>query len=270
MKKLINDPTTSSSEALRGIEAAHPDLRVDHQNKIIYRGDAPEPGKVGLISGGGSGHEPLHGGFVGARHARRRLRRRGVHLAGARPDAGGDQGRRRRRRRAAHREELHRRRDELRDGRRAGRRRDRRPRSCRWSPTTTSPCRTAPGRPGAAASASRCCWRRSPAPRPSRAASLDAGRRRRPEGQRQRPQHGRGADLAARCPAAGKPTFDLAEDEMEIGVGIHGEPGRRAGAAGARAARSPRCWSSRSWPTCRLHRRRPASSPSSTAWAARR
>jgi dihydroxyacetone kinase-like protein len=66
MKKLINDPADVVSEALLGIEAAHPDLRVDHQHKIVYRGDSPRPGKVGLISGGGSGHEPLHGGFVGA------------------------------------------------------------------------------------------------------------------------------------------------------------------------------------------------------------
>ena len=65
MKKLINDPADVVSEALLGIEAAHADLRVDHAQKIICRGDAPRPGKVGLISGGGSGHEPLHGGFVG-------------------------------------------------------------------------------------------------------------------------------------------------------------------------------------------------------------
>jgi len=65
MKKLINDPADVVSDALRGIAAAHPELRVDHQNKIIYRGDAPVHGKVALISGGGSGHEPLHGGFVG-------------------------------------------------------------------------------------------------------------------------------------------------------------------------------------------------------------
>jgi phosphoenolpyruvate---glycerone phosphotransferase subunit DhaK len=65
MKKLINDPADVVTEALLGIEAAHPDLRVDHPNKIIYRGDPPRPGKVGLVSGGGSGHEPLHGGFVG-------------------------------------------------------------------------------------------------------------------------------------------------------------------------------------------------------------
>src|SRR5689334_8228306 len=65
MKKLINDPQNVVAEALLGIEAAHPDLNVDHQHKIIYRGDAPRRGKVGLVSGGGSGHEPLHGGFVG-------------------------------------------------------------------------------------------------------------------------------------------------------------------------------------------------------------
>jgi phosphoenolpyruvate---glycerone phosphotransferase subunit DhaK len=65
MKKLINDPNDVVLEALRGIEAAHPDLRVDYENKVVYRGAAPKKGKVGIISGGGSGHEPLHGGFVG-------------------------------------------------------------------------------------------------------------------------------------------------------------------------------------------------------------
>ena len=65
MKKLINDPADVVSEALLGIAAAHPDLRVDHEHKIVYRRSGPVPGKVGLVSGGGSGHEPLHGGFVG-------------------------------------------------------------------------------------------------------------------------------------------------------------------------------------------------------------
>jgi dihydroxyacetone kinase-like protein len=65
MKKLINDPSTVVADALKGIEAAHPELRIDHEQKVIWRGDAPVPGKVGLVSGGGSGHEPLHGGFVG-------------------------------------------------------------------------------------------------------------------------------------------------------------------------------------------------------------
>lgn len=65
MKKLINDPADVVAEALRGVELAHPQLRVDHENKVVFRGDAPVRGKVGLVSGGGSGHEPLHGGFVG-------------------------------------------------------------------------------------------------------------------------------------------------------------------------------------------------------------
>jgi dihydroxyacetone kinase-like protein len=65
MKKLINDPSDVVAEALAGLAAAHPEIRVDLQNKIVYRADTPVAGKVGLVSGGGSGHEPLHGGFVG-------------------------------------------------------------------------------------------------------------------------------------------------------------------------------------------------------------
>jgi len=65
MKKLINTPETVVSDALLGMAAAHPELAVDHEHKIIYRAEATRPGKVALISGGGSGHEPLHGGFVG-------------------------------------------------------------------------------------------------------------------------------------------------------------------------------------------------------------
>src|SRR4029079_11722338 len=65
MKKLINQPTTVVTDALAGMRAAHPELRVDHEHKVIYRANSPITGKVGLISGGGSGHEPLHGGFGG-------------------------------------------------------------------------------------------------------------------------------------------------------------------------------------------------------------
>jgi phosphoenolpyruvate---glycerone phosphotransferase subunit DhaK len=65
MKKLINDPKNVVAEALLGIEVARPEVRVDHANRIVYRREAAEAGKVGLVSGGGSGHEPLHGGFVG-------------------------------------------------------------------------------------------------------------------------------------------------------------------------------------------------------------
>ena len=65
MKKLINAPENVVAEALRGMAAAHPDLAVDHENRVISRAGGPTQGKVGVISGGGSGHEPLHGGFVG-------------------------------------------------------------------------------------------------------------------------------------------------------------------------------------------------------------
>src|SRR5437879_339881 len=66
MKKLINATEDVVKEALAGMEALHPELlRVDYANQIIVRADAPVQGKVGVISGGGSGHEPMHGGFVG-------------------------------------------------------------------------------------------------------------------------------------------------------------------------------------------------------------
>src|SRR6202047_4558576 len=66
MKKLINATEDVVKEALAGMEALHPELlRVDYENQIIVRADAPIQGKVGVISGGGSGHEPMHGGFVG-------------------------------------------------------------------------------------------------------------------------------------------------------------------------------------------------------------
>ena len=65
MKKLINRPEDVLADALKGIDAAHPELRVDHQHRVIYRARPKPDGKVALISGGGSGHEPLHGGFVG-------------------------------------------------------------------------------------------------------------------------------------------------------------------------------------------------------------
>src|SRR4051794_12919254 len=65
MNKLINSPDDVVTDALRGMAAAHPELRIDIENRVVFRGDAPVQGKVGLVSGGGSGHEPLHGGFVG-------------------------------------------------------------------------------------------------------------------------------------------------------------------------------------------------------------
>ena len=65
MKKLINSVDSVVTDALAGVAAAHPSLSVDLENKVITRAAGPRAGKVGLVSGGGSGHEPLHGGFVG-------------------------------------------------------------------------------------------------------------------------------------------------------------------------------------------------------------
>ena len=66
MKKLINDPNAVVADALSGLAAAHPGLLyVSHVPAYVRRADAPIAGKVALVSGGGSGHEPLHTGYVG-------------------------------------------------------------------------------------------------------------------------------------------------------------------------------------------------------------
>jgi dihydroxyacetone kinase-like protein len=65
MKKLINSPDAVVDEALAGMTAAHGDLLKVIEPNVVVRADAPRSGKVGIISGGGSGHEPMHGGFVG-------------------------------------------------------------------------------------------------------------------------------------------------------------------------------------------------------------
>lgn len=66
MKKIINDPSTLVTESLQGLALAHADLvSVRTEPAVVSRVDAPVTGKVALVSGGGSGHEPLHGGFVG-------------------------------------------------------------------------------------------------------------------------------------------------------------------------------------------------------------
>ncbi|MDY0816125.1 dihydroxyacetone kinase subunit DhaK [Kitasatospora purpeofusca] len=65
MKKLINTAETVLEDALAGVAAAHPELAVDLAARVITRAVRPPAPKVALVSGGGSGHEPLHGGFVG-------------------------------------------------------------------------------------------------------------------------------------------------------------------------------------------------------------
>lgn len=66
MKKLINSPESVVKDELAGMALAHADLiKVHYDPDFVVRADAPVAGKVGVISGGGSGHEPMHGGFVG-------------------------------------------------------------------------------------------------------------------------------------------------------------------------------------------------------------
>ncbi|MDK2801015.1 MAG: phosphoenolpyruvate---glycerone phosphotransferase subunit DhaK [Clostridiales bacterium] len=65
MKKIINTPDTVVEDMIAGMVAAHPNLRVLDKTQVLVRSDAPIKDKVGLISGGGSGHEPAHAGYVG-------------------------------------------------------------------------------------------------------------------------------------------------------------------------------------------------------------
>ena len=66
MKKLINDPEAVVDEMLEGMLAAYPgELRRLDDTEVLVGADAPVSGKVGIVSGGGSGHEPTHAGFIG-------------------------------------------------------------------------------------------------------------------------------------------------------------------------------------------------------------
>jgi phosphoenolpyruvate---glycerone phosphotransferase subunit DhaK len=65
VKKLINAAEDVLAESLIGLAAAHPELTVDHEHRVVYRAEPKAHGTVAILSGGGSGHEPLHGGFVG-------------------------------------------------------------------------------------------------------------------------------------------------------------------------------------------------------------
>ncbi|MDI2130263.1 dihydroxyacetone kinase subunit DhaK [Yinghuangia seranimata] len=65
MKKLLNDPESAVADALAGLAASRPELMVDQEHRVVTRRAGVRPGKVGLVSGGGSGHEPLHSGYVG-------------------------------------------------------------------------------------------------------------------------------------------------------------------------------------------------------------
>ena len=122
MKKLINSVDTVLSESLDGLVAAHSDiLALDEEHRFVRR-RRPKSGKVVLISGGGSGHEPLHAGLVG--HGMLDAACPGQVFTSPTPDqmvaaceavAGGEGD-------GVHRQELRRRRDEFRHGARDARR----------------------------------------------------------------------------------------------------------------------------------------------------
>ena len=265
MKKLINTPDTVVTDALRGIAAAHPELAVDVENKIIARADAPVAGKVGIISGGGSGHEPLHGGYVG--YGMLDAACPGEVFTSPTPDqmlaattrVDGGAG------------VVHIVKNYTGDvlnfemaadlAKEAGIEvvavvidDDVAVQDSTWTA----------GRRGVGATilAEKICG-----------AAAEEGKDLKEVADycRQVNANARSMGIAltsCTVPAAGRPTFDLGEDEMEVGIGIHGEPGANGGPS-ARRRRSPRPSWGRSSRTCRSGQAT-VSSRSSTAWAAPR
>ena len=265
MRKIINEPDQVVKESLAGLAASAPNPAVRRRESDPGPGRAPVKGKVALISGGGSGHEPLHGGFVG----------KGM-LDAACP------------------ERCSRPRCRIRCSRR--------PRpwtvapasstSSRTTPATSSTSRWPPMRPPTTGSRSRRSS--STTTSPSRTPLYTAGRRgvgatviaekiggaAADRGDsldavvsviKQVNARGRSFGIAlSSCipPASGNPIFDLPEGEMEVGIGIHGEPGRRRAPLGSAAEIADIMveavtsdLAAKPAQTC---------SSSSTAWAARR
>ena len=87
MKKILNDPYQYVDEMLDGLTAAHPEFyERAGDGMVIKRPDAPIGGKVGVISGGGSGHLPVFTGYVGPGLPRRVCHRRRLRVTFARSD----------------------------------------------------------------------------------------------------------------------------------------------------------------------------------------
>src|ERR1019366_7330110 len=184
MKKLINAPDAVVADALRGVEGAHGDrVRGSYDPAMVVRIDAPVQGKVGLISGGGSGHEPMHGGFVGPGMLDAACPGEGVTSPPPDPMLGGTKARHR----GAVEDSLY----------------------------------TAGGRGvGVTILVEKICGGAAE-DRRSLQEVAELGRRVN--------ANGRSMGMALTpciTPASGEPNFELADDEVEIGIGIHGEPGR--------------------------------------------
>ncbi len=188
MKKLINDPANVVKEELEGVALAHGDLvKVHFDPSFVVRADAPVKGKVGIVSGGGSGHEPMHGGFVG-------MGMLDAACPGAvftSPDLARDEG--------IEVEAI-----------------------VIDDDVAVQDSLYTAGRRGVGTTvlAEKICG-----------AAAEEGRSLKEVADLCRKVNGWGRSMgmaltSCTVPHAGKPTFDLPEDEMEIGIGIHGEPGR--------------------------------------------
>ena len=222
MKKLINAVDDVLSESLRGFGAAHADLvDVSLEPKLVWRRSAPAAGKVALISGGGSGHEPMHAGFVG--HGMLDAACPGEVFTSPTPDqmlaaaekvdggAGvlwivknyaGD----------VMNFEMA---EEMYEGTSAS--------VLTNDDVAVETSLHSQGRRGVVATVILEKIVGAAAERGDDLASLKA------LGERVNAASGSMGVALSSCtvPAAGKPTFELGADEMELGVGIHGEPGRR-------------------------------------------
>ena len=267
MKKLINRPEDVVREALEGVALAHPDrLRVSTDPMYIVRADAPVMGKVAHRLRRRLRPRADARRLRGPGHARRRLPGRDVHLADPRPDDRRHAGRRRRRRRAPHRQELHRRRDELRDGRGTATRRGRRGRGC-----GDRRRRGRQGQPvhGRAPRRGRHHLGREDVRGGGRAAAA-AGRGRRRVSARSTRTRGAWAwrSRPARCRWSASRRSNSATTRSRSASGSTASPGG-SGASWLPRTRSSSCWRAASSRTCRSCAAI-GCSPSSTAWAARR
>ncbi len=271
MKKLINAVDTVLAESLDGFAAAHADIVILGEERKFIRRTMLKPGKVALISGGGSGHEPLHGGFVG--HGMLDAACPGQVFTSPTPD------------------QMMAAADAVDTG--AG---------------ALFIVKNYEGDVMNFAMAAEMCGREVATVITDDDVAVEnslytTGRRgvagtlivekivgaAAEQGRDLQALKALGDSVNARTrsmgvaltsctvPAAGKPTFTLADDEMEMGVGIHGEPGRRrvklasadeiaAEMVGAilkdlspASARSPPRWLARSSRTCRPHPARPPS-----------
>lgn len=220
MKKLINSTDAVLDESLDRSAAAHADILLLGVDRKFVRRRQLERGKVAFISGGGSGHEPLHAGFVGHGMLDAACPGQGLNLADAGSDDRGGRGCRYRRRRVLHHQELRRRSDFTMAAEMAGREVSsvvtQHDVAVEESTYTT-------GRRGVAGTLIAEKMIGAAAEKGMPLAAL----KKLGDDVKGRTRSMCVALLPCTVPAAGRPSFTLADNEMEMGVSIHGEPGRR-------------------------------------------